>query len=77
MVLPGSHRHGYLTDDQIKAMTGKHEAISCVGDAGSAVVMRPLLLHASGRAEGNLHRRILHLEFASQELAGGVSWASV
>ena len=74
MVLPGSHRHGYLAGDQKAAMARDLDAVSCVGKAGSVVVLRPLLLHASGRSEGNLHRRVLHLEFAAEELAGGISW---
>lgn len=43
--------------------------VSILGDAGDVFVMRPLLMHCSGRSAPGctLHRRILHLEFASAD----------
>ena len=45
--------------------------------AGDVLLMRPFLLHASGHSDpvhGD-HRRIVHLEFASEpELADGYEW---
>ena len=36
--------------------------------------MRPLLLHASSIAIVPTHRRVIHLEYASQSLADGLEW---
>jgi hypothetical protein len=37
--------------------------------------MRPLLLHASAAAKNPRHRRVIHLEWAAEELPGGLQWA--
>ncbi len=59
-VIPGSHRTRATTHENATTLT-------C--SAGDVLLMRPLLLHASGHSEKEhgLHRRILHLEFASSE----------
>jgi hypothetical protein len=36
--------------------------------------MRPLLLHASSPAASPRHRRVVHLEYAAADLAGGLAW---
>jgi hypothetical protein len=36
--------------------------------------MRPLLLHASASGTGPGHRRVIHLEYAVEELPGGLEW---
>ncbi|MCX6366002.1 MAG: phytanoyl-CoA dioxygenase family protein [Armatimonadetes bacterium] len=67
-VLPGSHRHGILSQEQIAALRKEAPEVTCTGSVGSAVVMSPLLLHASSPAESPQHRRVLHLEFAPESL---------
>lgn len=67
-VLPGSHRHGILSNEQIAQLRATTPEVVCTGRAGSAVVLSPLLLHASSPAEVPRHRRILHLEFAPESL---------
>ena len=42
---------------------------------GDAILMHPLLLHASGRPESPAPRRVLHIEWAAFELPGGLEWA--
>jgi len=41
---------------------------------GTALVMRPLLLHASSSCAIPKSRRVIHLEFASAELPHGLDW---
>ncbi|MBB6049372.1 phytanoyl-CoA dioxygenase family protein [Armatimonas rosea] len=67
-VLPGSHRQGILSSEQIAALREQTAEVICTGPVGSAVVMSPLLLHASSPAQSPSHRRILHLEFAPEKL---------
>jgi ectoine hydroxylase-related dioxygenase (phytanoyl-CoA dioxygenase family) len=75
-VLPGSHQHGILTGEQIASLRECIPEVLCTGQVGSAVVMSPLLLHASSPAQIPSHRRILHLEFAPENLLPvGLSWA--
>ena len=72
-VLPGSHRHGWL-DDELDHWKSTVPEVTCVVKAGGAVLMRPTILHASARAEVPSRRRVIHIEFASQELPSGLQW---
>ncbi len=76
-VLPGSHRFGRLSRDRIEMLKRDGKEIACIGPAGSAVVIRPLLLHASSAAHHPAHRRVLHLEYAPADvLPQPLAWAS-
>ena len=75
-VIPGSHRHGILSQEQLAMLRQQTAEVVCTGPAGSAVVLSPLLLHASSPADSPKHRRVLHLEFAPENLLPeGLSWA--
>jgi ectoine hydroxylase-related dioxygenase (phytanoyl-CoA dioxygenase family) len=63
-VIPGSHRLGVLTDAVIGDVVGRTPAVDCVVGAGGIVAMRPLILHASSKAETTRARRVLHIEYA-------------
>lgn len=73
-VLPGSHRHGLLTSDQIEERRQKTPPVTCTATAGDTLLMRPLLLHASAKASKPGRRRVLHLEYASDDLPGALRW---
>ena len=74
-VMPGTHRLGKLTAARIATLRKKCEPITCIAPAGSVLLMRPLLLHASSAAtRPSAHRRVLHLEFAAEQLPGGLKW---
>jgi ectoine hydroxylase-related dioxygenase (phytanoyl-CoA dioxygenase family) len=72
-VLPGSHRSGWV-EDQIEEWKGRVKEVVCCVPAGGIVVMCPLTLHASSKAASPSHRRVIHIEFAADELPGGVEW---
>jgi hypothetical protein len=36
--------------------------------------MCPLTLHASAAAQAVGHRRVIHIEYAAEELPGGLQW---
>lgn len=73
-VMPGSHRLGILTADQIAACSREAEFVACPAAAGDCLLMRPLLVHSSKPASLPTHRRVVHLEFAAGELFGGLRW---
>ena len=73
-VIPGSHRGGRLEPDQIAAARAAGEEVACEAAAGDALLMRPLLLHASSKSVTDRRRRILHVEYCSGELPEGLSW---
>lgn len=75
-LLPGSHRAGLLSREAVQGMEGAKSEI-IVASAGDALFMRPLILHASSPAKAPSHRRVLHLEFAPQDLLPeGLEWAA-
>jgi Phytanoyl-CoA dioxygenase (PhyH) len=73
-VLPGSHRLGRLSAGQIQAVRSEQPEFVCAASAGDALLMRPLLLHASGRSTSSRHRRILHIEYAAFTLPSELQW---
>jgi ectoine hydroxylase-related dioxygenase (phytanoyl-CoA dioxygenase family) len=72
-VVAGSHREGRLSSEQIAGWEKQGSAI-CTVPKGGALVMRPLLLHASSACAIPKSRRVIHLEFASAELPHGLNW---
>ncbi|MCY2977190.1 MAG: phytanoyl-CoA dioxygenase family protein [Planctomycetota bacterium] len=72
-VIPGSH----VASDSDGI--GVDRAVTIHAEIGDVLAMRPLISHASGSSAPNtqLHRRILHLEFAASEtLPDGYQWHS-
>lgn len=73
-VMPGSHLEGKLNAMEIKNRLENGSFCICEVPKGGALLMRPLLLHASSPAENPSHRRILHIEYATDELPNGLKW---
>lgn len=70
-VLPNSH------DSKTSEGVGIDSAVTIYADVGDVLAMRPMISHASGASapETRRHRRILHLEFATdQNLPDGYCW---
>lgn len=72
-VLPGTHRLGWL-DGRVADSLAEIEEVVCEAPAGGVLAMRPLLLHASSPAASPSHRRVIHVEFAADELPGRLQW---
>ena len=72
-VLPGSHKFGWL-DDEIDDWKRKVSEVVCYVPVGGVVAMRPLLIHASSASIEPTHRRVIHIEFAFEDLPGGLEW---
>ncbi len=73
-VLPGSHCLGKLGAAEISKWADGNKPVVCELSKGDAMLMRPLLLHASSQAESPKHRRVLHIEYTMQELPNGLKW---
>ncbi len=72
-VIPGSHRQGRLSAEQV-ASWQKDDSVTCTVPEGGAFLMRPLLLHASSACVVPKARRVIHLEFSAEELPHGLEW---
>ena len=73
-VVPGSHRLGRLSPDSIAAADKRNSEVVCTADTGDLLLMRPLLLHASSKAERPNGRRVLHFLFAPRQPGCGLRW---
>jgi len=73
-VLPGTHLRGKLDAAAIQRARDATSEVVCVLPQGGALLMRPLLLHASSQARRPGHRRVIHIEFAAGALPGGLLW---
>ena len=74
-VVPGSHKYGVLTQQEIAEKSDSFVPVLCKASAGSVLVMRPHLLHASAKGTTPTQRRVLHVEYSDYKLPSGVSWA--
>jgi ectoine hydroxylase-related dioxygenase (phytanoyl-CoA dioxygenase family) len=73
-VIPSSHRSGRLSPAEIRRFRNEQPASVCCVAAGDALLMRPLLLHSSGRSRTGGHRRVVHIEYACFDLPKGLHW---
>ena len=73
-VVPGSHLSGILTgaeSEKIRKLAGE---LVLPFSRGDALVLKPLLLHASSKASASMQRRVLHFVFGPRQLPLGLEW---
>lgn len=73
-VIPGS-QNKKLSNEEIQLIAQNSVPFVCQVEAGGIQLMRPLLLHASGKSINQKHRRVIHLEFNFTSLPGRLEWA--
>lgn len=72
-VIPGSHKQRF-SDDEISTITSNSNPSVCELKSGGVHLMKPLILHSSPRSTTQKRRRVIHLEFSSNELPGDLEW---
>ncbi len=72
-VIYGSHNK-VLSDAEISTITENSIPQLCEVLSGGVQLMKPLVLHASGKSKTDKKRRVIHLEFASLDLQKGLLW---
>lgn len=73
-VIPGTHTLGRIEPEAAAAIRGAATEVVCHAKRGEALVLRPLLLHASSKAAGTSRRRVLHYLFGPRQLPHGLRW---
>ena len=73
-ILSGSHQEGKLDGEAIESWKTRVSPIVYKIERGGVLLMKPLLLHASQPAVTPGHRRVLHIEYATCALPGGLEW---
>lgn len=74
-VLAGSH-HAVHSPAKVSELLGCQPVLQCDAKAKDAWLMRPLVVHSSGRSQGKTPRRVLHLEFSTARLPAPLRWAN-
>ena len=65
-VASGSHKSGVIKSSEIATALTRYPEVVCLAKLGDAILMRPLLLHASSRAIVAKRRRVLHVVYHSR-----------
>jgi hypothetical protein len=73
-VVPRSHTEGRINSSQAEALSREHGETVVPVASGGALVMRPLLLHASSKTTSPVPRRVLHFVFGPRTLPLGLEW---
>ena len=73
-VLPGTHTQGRLSPTSMATLRQQGTETVCTAPAGAALLMRPLLVHASSKSTGTSRRRVLHFVFGPTALPHGLRW---
>ncbi|WP_018318524.1 phytanoyl-CoA dioxygenase family protein [Bradyrhizobium sp. WSM2793] len=77
LIAPGSHKLGRIAEEDVKDVVRHCGTIACVAEAGDIWLYATPILHASDAATTPMHRRVLQVDFAVGELAGGLEWLGV
>lgn len=72
-VIAGSHNQDIITLSAYDLSTA-HETV-CSLKKGGLMIMRPLLMHASGRTVNNMQRRVIHVECSKAVLPQPLQWS--
>lgn len=72
-VIPASHLKGIYRPETID--WSKETETVCHVPKGGIMIMKPLLLHSSGRTTTRNKRRVIHIEFSRSSLPDGLNWA--
>ena len=73
-IVPGSHLLGRLDAAGIDEARRCADEVPCLLPRGGALVMRPLLIHASSKVSAAVSRRVLHFVFGPPDLPDGLAW---
>jgi ectoine hydroxylase-related dioxygenase (phytanoyl-CoA dioxygenase family) len=70
-VIEKSHSKGIYRPETIDWKTES----TCSVSKGGIMIMKPLLLHSSGRTINNKKRRVIHIEFSNVNLPTPLRWS--
>lgn len=77
IIAPGSHAEGRVPIEAIEHVVTRCGTQVCIADAGDVWLYATPILHASEVASRPAHRRVLQIDFAADELPGGLEWLGV
>ncbi len=77
LVAPGSHREGRIAEPAIDGVVQRCGIAVCLAEAGDVWVYAAPILHASKASVAPARRRVLQVDYAAEDLPGGLIWRGV
>jgi hypothetical protein len=77
LIAPGSHKMGRISEKAVPAVVGQRGVAVCLAAAGDAWLYSTPILHASEAAKTPSRRRVLQIDYAMEDLPGGLEWLGV
>ncbi len=77
LIAPGSHRFGRIAEDGISGVVQACGVAECLAAAGDVWLYATPILHASESSRRPGRRRVLQIDYASEELPGGLEWLGI
>lgn len=74
LIALGSHDLGRIPVADVPAVAQKLDAIACLADRGDIWAYVTTILHGSQRAARPRRRRVLQVDYAAEDLPGGLEW---
>lgn len=73
-VVMGSHRAAQLDRQHAERLRAERAEMVIPARRGGALIMRPLILHASSKGTTKRLRRVLHFVYGPRQLPRGLAW---
>jgi ectoine hydroxylase-related dioxygenase (phytanoyl-CoA dioxygenase family) len=77
LIAPGSHLFGRIPEPEVAAVVRRCGVLACTASKGDLWLYSTPILHASRAATVPRQRRVLQVDYAGQELPGGLQWLGV
>jgi len=77
LIAPGSHAAGRVPITDYDAVVDRCGIHACLASAGDIWVYATPILHASEAADVTGHRRVLQIDYAAEDLPGGLAWLGI
>jgi hypothetical protein len=77
LIAPGSHLLGRVAEAEIANAVARHGVVACLAEAGDIWAYSTPILHASDAAAEPRHRRVLQVDYAAEDLPGGLEWFGI
>jgi ectoine hydroxylase-related dioxygenase (phytanoyl-CoA dioxygenase family) len=77
LVAPGSHKFGRIAEADVKSVVARCGSAACLARRGDIWVYSTPVLHASEAAARPVRRRVLQVDYSSDELPAGLTWKGI
>jgi hypothetical protein len=77
LIAPGSHQLGRVPEAEIENAVARHGAVACLAEVGDVWAYSTPILHASDAAAEPRRRRVVQVDYAAEDLPGGLEWLGI